>query len=136
MNATVTTPSLSDNAADRASRGASAGFSIATGTLVGAFLLAAVYIYPEGSTRVNIATTVAFVALVVASAAVFLKVRTTIPKGWGARFAAGLGGTMAFYSSALVFALASEVTSPAIWIPVAVAVALPVAILGSIAAKR
>ena len=136
MNATVTTPSLYGNAATRVSRRATAGFSVATGTLVGLFLLAAVYIYPEGGTRVNIATTIAFVALVVASAAVFLKVRTTPQTGWGARFAAGLGGTMAFYSSALVFALASGLTSPVIWIPVAIAVALPVAVLGSIASKR
>ena len=136
MNVSQSSSSLSAPAASHTSHGATSGFSIATGILLGAFLLAAVYIYPGGSVRVNVATTVAFVALVGAAAAVFLKVRTAIPAGWGNRFAAGLGGTMAFYSSALVFALASGQTSSLVWVPVAIAVALPVAVLGSIPGKR
>jgi len=135
MNVSQSSASLS-TPASHSSQAATTGFSIATGVLLGAFLLAAVYIYPGGSVRVNVATTIAFVALLGAAAAIFLKVRTAIPAGWGNRFAAGLGGTMAFYSSALVFALASGQTSSLIWVPVVIAVALPVAVLGSIPGKR
>lgn len=134
----VSPSTMSNSSIARSGQGAHAGFSIGTGALLGGFLLGAVYIFPAGSTMMNIATVAAFTAVFIALAAVYRTLRPTVSKAWTSRFAAGLGITMAFYGAALAFglAVASELTSPLLWVPIAIVVALPVAVLGSVGIKR
>lgn len=104
--------------------------SATVGALLAAFLLAAVYIAPESGPRFWVGVSAAYGALMIATMSVFAVHAPKLPKAWAVRFAAGLVVSIVLFLGALFFSFQSVTTSPLVWVPVAIIVALPVAVAG------
>jgi hypothetical protein len=108
-----------------------AGLSIGIGALVAAFFIAAVYVLPYATWQVALLVSGGYAAGILVAVTVYNRYRRVTPVGWVARYQRGLAVSMAVFFVALaLFFLVGE-ASPWLWVPLAVAAGLPVAINGS-----
>lgn len=110
--------------------------SIVLGVLIGAFLLLAVYVGPSAGPAFWVASSVAFGAMISVAMIIFAVHKTALPAGWMKRYLIGLALTMVLYLGAVVLMLQSITDSPMLWIPIALAVAAPIAIAGNLRSAR
>lgn len=110
--------------------------SIFLGVLVGLFLLAGVYVLPVASGPVALAVSVAYAVGVLLSVTIFNLYRRATPAGWIKRYQRGLFITMAVFFVALAMSFLIDERSPFLWVPLAIATALPLSIIGSTKATR
>jgi hypothetical protein len=104
--------------------------SVAIGCLVGAFLLAGVYVLPNTTWQGAAAVSGAYLVGIVASTTLYTVFRRVTPTGWLRRFHRGLTVTVGVFLVALALSFLVPERSLLLWIPLAVLAALPVTILG------
>ncbi len=109
---------------------------IALGVLVGAFLLAGVYVLPVATPSVALIVSAAYVAGILAFVTVYNVGRRVVPAGWMRRFHRGLSITLVVFAIGLALSFLTPERSLLLWIPLAVAAALPVGILSSLRTAR
>lgn len=109
---------------------------IGIGVLVGAFLLAGVFVLPVATLPVALVVSGAYALGIVAFTTAYNAVRRVVPAGWVRRFHLGLVITMAVFAIGLALSFLTPERSLLLWIPLALACALPIAILATVRAAR
>jgi len=105
--------------------------SIALGVLVGVFLLASVYLLPTATGQEALIISLAYAAGIVIVTTVYNLFRRLTPVGWNDRYRRGLMITMGIFFVALALSFLVSERSPVLWVPLAVAAAIPVSVYGS-----
>ena len=105
--------------------------SISLGVLVGVFLLASVYLLPTATGQGAIVISLAYAAGIAIVTTVYNVFRRLTPIGWNDRYRRGLMITMGIFFVALALSFLVSERSPVLWIPLAVAAAIPVSVYGS-----
>jgi hypothetical protein len=120
-------------AGDRVSSRSLLGAALSCGiaVLVAAMLLAGVYVLPVASGPVALAVSAAYLAGIVIAVTIYNVFRSVTPRGWVRRYSLGLMISMGVFFVALALLFLTDIRSPFLWVPLAVASALPLAVLGS-----
>jgi len=105
--------------------------SISLGVLVGVFLLASVYLLPTATGQGAIVISLAYALGIAIVTTVYNVFRRLTPIGWNDRYRRGLMITMGIFFVALALSFLVSERSPLLWIPLAVAAAIPVSVYGS-----
>ncbi|MCA0215795.1 MAG: hypothetical protein LCH43_00400 [Actinobacteria bacterium] len=111
-------------------RVASGAFAITVGVLIALFLLGTIYVYPLGQITASVAITVAYGVLLVAAALLYRWGRPGATPGWRQQYAKGFVITIVLYAVGISVSTSTQSTTPALWVPWAVATALPLVIVG------
>jgi hypothetical protein len=131
-------------AGDAARRGDSAGraswigaaTSITIGVLVAGFLLASVYLFPTANAGTAALIVGVYAVGIILAVTVYNVGRRLTPAGWMRRYSLGLACTMGVFACALALSFLIDERSLWLWAPLALATALPLAVLGSIRTAR
>jgi hypothetical protein len=110
--------------------------SIALGIFVGAFFLAAIYLFPTATGLEAFFLSLGYTVGIVVVTTVYNVFRRLTPIGWNVRYRRGLMITMGIFFVALALSFLVETRSPLLWVPLAVAAAIPVGVYGSMKAER
>lgn len=102
--------------------------SVFLGLLMGAFLLAAIYLFPD-ATALEAAAGGYAAGILIAVGAYNLG-RKVITRGWLERYRRGVMISCGVFFVALALSFLVAERSPVLWVPFAVATVLPVAVLG------
>ncbi|WP_213816413.1 hypothetical protein [Glaciihabitans sp. dw_435] len=122
------------SAGDRSRIGAV--LSIALGALVSVFFLASVYVLPVATWQVALVVSAGYVVGIVAIVTIYNVFRRVSPTGWIDRYNRGLAVSLGIFFVGLALSLLITERSPVLWVPLALASGLPVAINGSRRASR
>ncbi|BDZ49503.1 hypothetical protein GCM10025867_17440 [Frondihabitans sucicola] len=106
------------------------------GLLLGAFLLASIYLFPTATPLQGLLISGGYAVGILASVTAYNVGRRATPTGWLQRYQKGLALSCGVFAVALALSFLVEERSAALWVPLAVATALPIAILGSTRARR
>jgi chromate transport protein ChrA len=110
--------------------------SIALGILVGAFLLAAIYLFPTATGLEAFLISVGYIVGIIVVTTVYNVFRRLTPIGWNDRYQRGLLITMGIFFVALALSFLTTERSALLWVPLAVAAVIPVSVYGSRKAAR
>lgn len=110
--------------------------SIALGILVGVFLLASVYLLPTATGQQALVISLAYAAGIIIVTTVYNLFRRLTPTGWNRRYQRGLMITMGIFFVALALSFLIAERSALLWVPLAIAAAVPVSVYGSLKASR
>ncbi len=113
----------------------SSAFAITVGVLIALVLLATIYVYPMGDVVVSTAVTVAFGVLLVAALLLYRWGRRGATPQWRQAYARGFVLTIVIYVVGIAVSNWTQLTTPALWIPWAIATAAPLVVVG-VRAKR
>ena len=105
--------------------------SISLGVLVSVFLLASVYLFPMATGQEALIMSLSYAAGIIIVTTVYNVFRRLTPMGWNERYRRGLMVTMGIFFVALALSFLVSERSPLLWIPLAVAAAIPVSVYGS-----
>jgi hypothetical protein len=99
--------------------------------LVAAMLLAGVYVLPVASGPVALAVSTGYLAGILIAVTIYNVFRSVTPRGWIRRYSLGRMISMGVFFVALALSFLTDTRSPFLWVPLAIASALPLAVLGS-----
>ncbi len=105
--------------------------SVVIGLLMGAFLLAAVYLFPTATPLEAAVLSGGYALGIVAAVTAYNLGRRVTPAGWLRRYEKGLVISCGVFFVALALSFLVGERSPALWLPLAVVTALPIALAGT-----
>lgn len=105
--------------------------SVFIGALMGAFLIASVYFLPDATAVEAAWISGAYVAGILLAVTAYNLGRKVVTRGWLDRYQKGIAASSAVFFVALALSFLVEERSLALWLPLAIAAALPVTILGA-----
>ena len=121
--------------ARRGSR-AIATMSTAIAVLVALFLLAVVYIFPTDNLPLIVASVVAYGIGILASVMIYNRLRVSSGPGATHRYMVGLALTMGLFFVGVALTFLIDLTTPLLWVPFAVVVAVPLIVTGLTGSRR
>ncbi|WP_066039298.1 hypothetical protein [Herbiconiux solani] len=105
--------------------------SIFLGALMGAFLLAGVYLLPVATAPEAALISAGYAAGILLVVGAYNLGRRVVTRGWVERYSKGVAISSGVFFVALALSFLVGERSLVLWVPLAIAVALPVAILGT-----
>ncbi|MEO8094145.1 MAG: hypothetical protein ABI632_04335 [Pseudolysinimonas sp.] len=120
----------------RSTAGAERAFAVAVGVCISLFLLSVVYLYPLGNAVLTVAVTLLYAAGLAAAIVVFARLRRGASAGWNRRYMIGFLATMVLYTGGVLIFSTTALTSPVLWVPYAIATAVPVILASMITSRR
>ena len=113
-----------------------ATMSIAIAVLVALFLLAVVYIFPTENIPLIIASVSLYAIGIFASVTVYNRLRVSTGPGATHRYIVGLAWTMVLFFVGVALTFLIDLTTPLLWVPFSIVVAVPLAVTGLVGARR
>lgn len=104
--------------------------SVFLGLLMGAFLLAAIYLFPDATALEAAALSGGYAAGILIAVGAYNLGRKVVTRGWLERYRRGVMNSCGVFFVALALSFLVAERSPVLWVPLAVATVLPVAVLG------
>lgn len=111
-------------------------FAAVIGVCVSLFLLSVVYLYPLGNQGLTVAVTVLYGAGITVAIVAFARLRRGASAGWNRRYVVGFISTMVLYVGGVVIFSLTALTIPVLWVPYAIATALPVIVASLVGTRR
>ena len=113
-----------------------ATMSISIAVLVALFLLSVVYIFPTGNIPLITASVSLYAIGIFASVTVYNRLRVSTGPGATHRYIVGLAWTMSLFFVGVALTFLIDLTTPLLWIPFAIVVAVPLSVTGLVGARR
>lgn len=113
-----------------------AAVSIAIAVIVALFLLAVVYIFPTDNLPLIVGSVVLYTIGVFASVMTYNRVRVASGQGATNRYMVGLSITMGLFFVGVALTFLVDLTTPLLWVPFALVVAVPLVVTGVKEARR
>jgi hypothetical protein len=105
--------------------------SVFIGCLMAAFLLAALYLFPNATAGEAALLSGGYAAGILLAVGAYNLGRKVVTRGWLDRYRRGIAISSGVFFAALALSFLVAERSPLLWLPIAVAVALPVSVLGA-----
>jgi hypothetical protein len=105
--------------------------SVLIGLLMSAFLLAALYLFPTATMGEFLLIVGGYCAGIGVAVTAYNLGRRSTPRGWLQRYQKGLAISCAVFAGVLALSFLVSERTPFLWVPLAIAIALPISILGT-----
>jgi hypothetical protein len=118
---------------DALSKGAWIGpaLSVFIGLLMGAFLMASIYLLPTATGLQALLISAGYAAGIGISVTAYNLSRKVTPTGWVKQYQKGLSISCVVFFLSLALSFLIDERTPWLWVPLAIATVLPISILGS-----
>ena len=109
----------------RAAKSLGGRYAVLTGTLVAAYLLVVVYVYPQHNVWLSLVATAVFVVALVASCRWYARTRRASSPGWARRYSVAFALTAGLFGAGIALLDFTADRSWWLWVPYAAATAVP-----------